>query len=380
MSIRTEGKRHQPGQGQTPASAAPRKLLDFGSIGWIVVLSVVLMFAFAWQLVWPVVRHSRQVASAGAAAPASNGFDLSTCLVRRDQIIRSVPRDHIAALTAPRIIAGSAVEDYNKLQREKYHRKFLVSGDRVIGVVLGGEARAYPLNVMNWHEVVNDTLGGVPICVTYNPLGDSAVVFSRSVDGAGLEFGVSGLLLNSNLLLYDHNGAGRESSLWSQLGCRAVSGPAAQSATRLQVLPAQLTQWSDWQARHPDTSVLLGDEKLLDRYNASPYSNYFELGRMRFPVDPAPPADGPPAFTRVLALQVAGAWQVYSCDAIIAHCAATGVWRDKGLSFHYVPQSAALDPACIWVESSPERTADPAIYSLWFTWHAANPAALPPAG
>ena len=108
------------------------------------------------------------------------------------------------------------------------HGRFLVPGDLVIGLSLHGEARAYPLEILALHEVCNDTLGGEPILVTYQPLCDSAVVFERRVDGHTREFGVSGLLYNSNLLMYDrHPEQPQDESLWSQLQFRALAGPAA---------------------------------------------------------------------------------------------------------------------------------------------------------
>jgi hypothetical protein len=99
-------------------------------------------------------------------------------------------KDALQALVDPPTVAGSDIKRINADQRGK----FLVSSDRVIGVSLNGAHRAYPLQVMNCHEIVNDTLGGVPIAVTYNPLCDSVVVFERELDGETLVFGVSGLL------------------------------------------------------------------------------------------------------------------------------------------------------------------------------------------
>jgi len=377
MSVRRDSTGGPVQPGRAPQSAGAVKLLDFKSIGWVFLLSVLLMITFAWQLVWPVITRSRQLNAVATGAPATNGFDLATCLVPRDQIIRCVPRDHIPALSNPPTLAGDQLDAFNAVQRQKYERKFVVSGDRVIGVTIGGESRAYPLIVLNWHEMVNDTLGGTSICVTYNPLGDSAVVFSRASAGGALQFGVSGLLYNSNLLLYDVVPSGQTASLYSQLQFRAISGPAAARSAQLTVLPAELTQWADWYARHPQSSVVLGDEKLLDRYNANPYSNYFEAGRPRFPATPPPPPTGPAGFARVLALQTQDGWRVYTYDEIVSHLDAAGVWRDVNLSFHYVPVSPALDPACIWVESAPAGGQYPLVYSLWFTWYAAHPDTMP---
>ena len=103
--------------------------------------------------------------------------------------------------------------------------------------------RAYPLRVLVWHEVVNDTVSGLPILVTYNPLSEGIAVFDRRVAGRTLSFGVSGLLYQSNLLMYDRDGTRGAESLWSQLQARAVSGPAAGAGQTLELVPFALARW-----------------------------------------------------------------------------------------------------------------------------------------
>ena len=110
-------------------------------------------------------------------------------------------------------------------------------------MVAGGIARAYPLRLLNWHEVINDTLGGQPVAITYSPLCDSSVGFRRMVADKVQEFGVSGLLLNSNLIMYNRQSGAADESLWSQLQCRAIAGPAAASQQTLEVLPIAVVSW-----------------------------------------------------------------------------------------------------------------------------------------
>ncbi len=137
---------------------------------------------------------------------ASYGFTLEPCLVPRALLVASgMPKDGLAALVDPPVWTGLQAD-----AARVGHGRFLVPSDRVVGVRLGGAARAYPLRMLVWHEVVNDTLGGVPIAVTYDPLCDSAVAFRREVRGETLAFGVSGLLFDSNLVLYDRRAAAGE--------------------------------------------------------------------------------------------------------------------------------------------------------------------------
>ena len=120
------------------------------------------------------------------------GFDLSRHSIDPDQILSGgPPKDGIPAILAPEFVPASAAD-------------FLRETDRVVGLLIGNEAKAYPIKVLNWHEVVNDKLGKTPIAVTYCPLTGSAVVFERLVGDDTLSFGVSGRLYESNVLIYDH--------------------------------------------------------------------------------------------------------------------------------------------------------------------------------
>ena len=354
------------------APQRPQRLFDFASIGWVLLLSALLMLFIVWRLLVPHFRTHLQQVGNGRDLDTYH-YDLSTCLVPREQLTPSMPKDYLPALTSPAVLAGADVEAFNKVQRDRYHRKFLVSGDRVIGLSLGGLARAYPLNVLNWHEVVNDELGSVPVCVTYTPLCDSAVVFDRRVGAETLELGVSGLLYNSNLLMYDRRPGAHGESLWSQLQFRAVAGPAAAAGASLTVLPLQLTHWSDWLARHPDTTVIAGDQTKLDRYNTDPYSSYLQLGKQRFPVSPEPPPGGSPPFSYVLALQGEDGWRVFPYDEIESHTGQSGAWTSGPLTLHYLPVAPGSDYPCAWAEWQGVEPQYSSVSCLWFAWHAMHP-------
>lgn len=352
--------------------------LTFASGGWVITLALLVMLAFTARMVLPGLMQRGELRGDGKHVD-TYGFELEPCLVPLEQITPGVPKDLIKALTAPAVLPGSQLEAYNLEQRERYHRKFVVSTDRVAGVVLNGEARAYPLNVLCWHEACNDTVGGWPICVTFSPLCDSVVVFDRRSAGTPREFGVSGLLYNSNLLLYDRQPGGRGESLWSQLGLRAIAGPAARQQASLALLPVTVTNWADWQAQYPATTVILGDPLYGERYNTNPYGAYLQQGRLKYPVDPAPANGGPEPFERILAVHGAGGWQVYRFDEIAAQAGSSGVWRNGELELHYRPESRSMDPPLAYLSPSrPGGATAPSLISLWFAWQAQYPA-LPPA-
>ncbi len=260
-----------------PISARGPARLSFAGGGWVIALSIVLsLVVIAWALIG-VLRGHRPTGDGRTLE--SYGFDLSNLNTRGGALVASGnPRDFLEALDAPKTMAGFEMLAYNSEHRSKY----VVSDDRVIGIVVNAESRAYPIRLMNVHEVVNDTLGGVPIAVTFSPLCDTAVAFDRRMPEGEVRFGVSGLVLDSNLVLYDRS---ETPSLWSQLGEVAIAGPAASRGTRLVALPnVQVCTWKHWLESHPATDVILpkpGDER---RIKNTSYSRYLLSSSLNFPV------------------------------------------------------------------------------------------------
>ena len=198
-------------------------------------------------------------------APTLNGFALGDAVVPVEEILSGgPPRDGIPALDHPASVPASAAPWHD--------------GETVIGVQLANEARAYPIAILNWHELVNDTLGGREILISYCPLCGTGIAFDRRVGGRARTFGVSGLLYRSDLLLYDRE----TESLWSQIGSQAVAGP--ESGARLRVLRSQLTSWARWKQAHPGTTVLDIDTGHRRDYERSPYGDYAVSERLYFPV------------------------------------------------------------------------------------------------
>ncbi len=190
------------------------------------------------------------------AGPGLKAFDATRHTIPPSEIQYNIPRNTIPALSRPHMIpaglAGATLQD----------------SDRVLGVFLNGEARAYPIRILNWHELVNDEVGGVPVLVSWCPLCGSAVVYDPMVDGRRLTFGVSGLLYKRNVLMFDHE----TDSLWSQLLSRAVTGPLA--GRELKVLPATNTTWGEWEKRHPATRVISFLTGHARDYRRDPYADY----------------------------------------------------------------------------------------------------------
>ena len=159
---------------------------------------------------------------------------------------------------------------------------WLADSNEVFGVVINGEARAYPLRILNWHEMFNDTVGGVPVALAYCTLCGAGILFDRRVPGRAkpFTFGSSGLLYRSNKLMYDRE----TDSMWNQFTGQPVSGKLRGSGIRLKVLPVVVTSWKKWRERYPNTKVLSLQTGHTRDYSAgAAYGHYFSSPELMFP-------------------------------------------------------------------------------------------------
>lgn len=190
------------------------------------------------------------------------------CLIPTNLIVNGgVGRDGIPALNSPDVVPAST-GDF-----------FLVSDDLVLGVVVNGEARAYPHGVLWWHEIVNDVLGGRPIVVSFCPLTGSGLVYDPVINGQLHNFGVSGLLFDNNLILFDRT----TESLWSQMRVQSICGSL--QGTRPPLLPLVQSTWAAWKAMYPDTTVVSFNTGFSRDYTLYPYGDYdlVDNTRLLFP-------------------------------------------------------------------------------------------------
>jgi hypothetical protein len=293
------------------------------------------------------------VAAPAPPDPAAyNGFDLRDALIPIRAIERGgPPKDGIPAIDRPKFVAAAAAG--------------LRADDRVLGLAHNGVTKAYPVRILNWHEVVNDRLGDAPVAVTYCPLCGTGIAFDARLGGQTLNFGVSGLLYNSDVLLYDR---GTE-SLWSQLKQQAISGRL--KGSRLQALPLEHTTWADWHARHPATLVLSTDTGFARDYAHDPYAGYERVQRLLFSVEHRDDRFEPKEW--VLGVTIGDARKAYPFSVLdrAARDGGTHELRDTvGGQAIYVRYDArhrtaqALDA---------QRRALPSVMAFWFAWVAFNP-------
>lgn len=235
------------------------------------------------------------------------------------------PRDGIPSIDAPQFISQEEAADW------------LAGNEPVISLEIAGDARAYPLQIMTWHEIANDTVGGVPVIVTFCPLCNSALVFERWLAGEVYEFGTSGLLRHSDLIMYDR----KTESLWQQFTGQAIVGDLA--GEQLKFIPASLISFDDFRAAYPDGVVLSRETGFNRRYGTNPYAGYDRIGQKPF-LFQGEPDERLPAMARVVTVSQNGVSVAYPYELL----AEEGVIHDEVAGqelvvFYSKGTSSALD-------------------------------------
>ncbi|MBT2401517.1 DUF3179 domain-containing protein [Streptomyces sp. ISL-100] len=264
-------------------------------------------------------------------------------------------KDGIPSVDRPRFVAARDAD-------------FLEGDEPVFGLEYRGEVRAYPQQVLVWHEIVNDTVAGEPLAVTYCPLTGTVIGFAAPPGTPELTFGTTGKLVNSNLLMYDR----QTGSEWPQLLGQAVSGPL--KGTRLDTVPLVWTTWKEWRAAHPDTEVLSTDTGALRSYGSDPYGSYpdrrgyYVKGRPFFPVlassDRFPDKDvviGVRVGQERLAIHKDLVRKARTVHAEVAGSQLEARWDDR------------LDTARVFQRVGDKWEPADFLDSMWFAWYAFYP-------
>jgi hypothetical protein len=208
------------------------------------------------------------------------------------------PKDGIPAVDEPKFIDVKEADGWLK------------SVEPVILVKVGQKARAYPLQILIWHEIVNDTVGGVPLVVTFCPLCNTAIAFERDFKGRLLDFGTTGRLRYSNLIMYDR----QTETWWQQATGEAIAGELAGS--QLNFYPAAIVSWQEFKAAHPDGRVLSRDTGFDREYGRNPYTGYDDVNNPPFLYrGPQTPGILPPV-ARVLAVELNQEAVAYPYDVL----------------------------------------------------------------
>ncbi|MDE2839071.1 MAG: DUF3179 domain-containing protein [Chloroflexota bacterium] len=188
-------------------------------------------------------------------------------------------------------------------------KAFYADTEPVVVVEVNGEAKAYPIEILIWHEIVNDTLGGVPVTVTFCPLCNTAIAFDRRLDGIVYDFGVSGNLRYSDLIMYDR----QTESWWQQITGTAIVGEL--TGKKLTSIPASIVSFADFQSTYPKGLVLSSETGYMRPYGSNPYPGYDNISRSPFLF--FEPVDGRlPAMERVVTVSLNGEDAAYPFNVL----------------------------------------------------------------
>ena len=278
-----------------------------------------------------------------------NGFDLSNSSIPKKLIHSGGPgKDGIPSINKPRFVNNA-------------HADFLKSDDRILGVTIDGIAKAYPVKILDRHEIVNDHFGDRKIVITYCPLCGSGIAFDADISGPKT-FGVSGLLYNSDVLLFDR----QTESLWSQIAMKAISGPMQDTA--LSPIPTRLTTWEKWRNEFPNSLVLSNKQGIYRpiSYEREVYPGYETSKRIWFPIENKSDVLEPKA--RVIGLIIGDSSKAYPYETLKA---SNGEVQDtlagKAINIKF---DAHSNTATIYDDSGAEL---PGFSMYWFAWYAFNP-------
>ena len=216
-------------------------------------------------IVEPDPDYERNLSQGGFNTSYWRETDFSLHSISYDEILSGgPPPDGITPIDEPKF---ATIKEANE---------WLADLEPVIALEINGVARAYPLQILIWHEIVNDEIGGVPVSVTFCPLCNSAITFDRRLEGVVLDFGTSGNLRNSDLIMYDR----QTKSWWQQFTGEGIVG--VMTGRVLTVLPSTIVSWGEFKAAHPDAEVLSQDTGFARSYGRNPYAGYDEANNPPF--------------------------------------------------------------------------------------------------
>ncbi|MBM3126208.1 MAG: DUF3179 domain-containing protein [Chloroflexi bacterium] len=186
------------------------------------------------------------------------------------------PKDGIPSIDEPQFIPAKEADEW------------LADREPVVFVQVGEDARAYPIQILMWHEIVNDVVGGEPLMISFCPLCNTAIAFKRTHDGQVLDFGTTGRLRYSNLIMYDR----QTETWWQQATGDAIAGEY--TGSQLEFYPASMISWADFKTQFPDGKVLSRDTGHPRDYGRNPYYGYDDISQTPFLFDGATPNQLPP--------------------------------------------------------------------------------------
>lgn len=257
------------------------------------------------------------------------------------------PKDGIPSIDNPKFVT---VEEADK---------WISDNELVLAIIYKGVKRVYPLQILVFHEIVNDNIGGDAILITYCPLCGSGIAYERVIDGVDVEFGTSGKLYNSNLLMYDR----KTDTYWTQIDGKAIIGEL--TGRELKAISIDTVVWRDWKTEHHDSEVLSQNTGFNRNYGRDPYGSYYEDSFLMFPVDNED--NRIHAKTVVFGIEVDGVYKAYQEKDLIEK----GVIEDvvNGVTVRVKRDDSGI------VKINNINTGEEIVKErdFWFAWYAFHP-------
>ena len=259
-------------------------------------------------------------------------------------------KDGIPSIDAPVFISTKEADE------------FLNDDSSGVGVEIDGIARFYPYQILVWHEIVNDKFGDKPVLITYCPLCALSVVYDPVVDGKYYEFGVSGKLWQSNLLMFNRTGDEKTESLWSQVLGEAVVGES--TGAKLNIIPSSILKYVDWKKKYPDTEVLSKDTGAARSYGRDPYEGYYTDDTVGFGAT----FDDDRLHSKefVLGVELNGKFKAYHIPAL-----KEGETQDQFMGENIIIEKDKFGAVRMFV--GVDKTELPYIAGFWFSWLVVHP-------
>lgn len=260
------------------------------------------------------------------------------------------PKDGIPSIDDPKFLSIAEANE------------FLKDEETGTGLCVGNDCRFYPYLILVWHEIVNDTVGSQPVLITYCPLCLTGIVFERKLEGQAVEFGTSGKLWKSNLVMYNRIDDPKKESLWSQVLGEAIVGE--HTGTKLKVLPSDVIRYGDWKKLHPDTKVLSKDTGTIRTYGYDPYGDYYTSNEVSFGASFNDTRLHPKEF--VLGIQIGGKYKAYHSE-VLKVGETKDTFNDEQIFIQKKPEDE------VRMFKGVNREPLPYIGGFWFSWLAVHP-------
>ena len=267
------------------------------------------------------------------------------------------PKDGIPSIDNPKFVTVEEADEW------------IQDNELVLAIIYKEVKRVYPLQILVFHEIVNDNIAGDPILITYCPLCGSGIAYDSIINGEAVEFGTSGKLYNSNLVMYDR----KTDTWWTQIDGKAIIGEL--TGMELREISIDTVTWGEWKTVHPDSEVLSQKTGFIRSYGRDPYGSYYEDSYLIFPVENSDDRIHPK--TQIYGVDIAGTYRAYREDDVERLGIIEDTVNGVDLRIEQLPDGRVT---IIRTESGEEVVKE---VDYWFAWYAFHPDTdlyLPPSG